>query len=413
MRLFNKFKNKNYKNREQQSDNMKKYDLTNMDEAYDFLMEKLNHGFEIKAEIHGRTVNLTEWNIQIEPYIQKLDNRSAVIYFKVSSPEWENDMVECCASMGENAEQAVGMAVGSFMFAFMDGIGCMKNSRQRGCRPRSLKSEYNGREHRWKAYLSNVVGMGNFKEERDDTATMYWELLKDDIIKRLGNQKVCAVKIYAAIGGGSITGECRIDDIVSEELSAKVADFIKNWEAEGFLASHKQFIFIEQEKETFIPHKYHKAANNDSFINKVKICMEMFHNVKTDEDYQTLVDRMNEVIGDKTLAIECFSFLPEILAQTAFEEMLYPEYSKLNIGERYSGEVYHQQLSEYFPLREVALRLIGGGAFGEESNNIYSDFVGSSSIYNVVCKLKEEDRKLEGLQFVALNYSVDEDFELR
>ena len=352
-------------------------------------------------------VKISKYNIEIQPQIEQVDDKSAVIYFIISSPEWEKDMRECCAAMGKDWKTAVGMAMSSFMFVFLDGIQkmCEKDS------PRILNTEFADKKHSWKAYLSDVAGMGTLKNGRTDTATVYWELLKDDIQKRLGNQRVCTVKIYCVKVGDDITGECRIDDNLSPELSKKLADFVKDWEVEGY-ASQKQFIFIEQDKETFVPHKYHNPVHNADFREKVKTCMFCFAAADTEEKYFALPDFMAEQIGDKTLAYECFGFLPELLAMYAMSDKAeFSDKCEIISGDKNLGEIYTHALAEFYPLRDTALSLLDEGVFGDRTNEVYNSIIGTSSLLNAVSKAKPKN--VSDLRFFPLKYTTGEGFELR
>ncbi|MBR1735412.1 MAG: hypothetical protein IJ736_00140, partial [Firmicutes bacterium] len=211
-------------------------------------------------------------------------------------------------------------------------------------------------EHRWNVYISSIVGMGTGKRENntENSTLFYWDLLKDDLIKRLGDQKVCAVKIYAAKNGSDITTECRIDDEVSRRLSKRIADGIRNWKTDGF-ASEKQYIFIEQADETFIPQVYKKAESNAEFKAKVKTCMEMYLNATDEEKFRALPDEMIKAIGDTTLALECYCLLPEVLAMQEMDGIVdFEEYFDLYIGDKKPIKVYGHKFSYHYTMKMAA-----------------------------------------------------------
>ena len=186
------------------------------------VLESLHGCLETKDEINDGKIFCPEWNITITPEIDQLEQQMAVLNFYISAPDWEEPLFECCAGMGKDTDTAIGMATGSFLFAFMQGIALMR----RGEDEVPLESEFVGHTHRWSVYKSNVVGTGESTEDDDDAkavTSVYWNLLKEHIAKRLGNQKMCYVKIYAAkaVGadGEQITGECRINDVPRSPLS--------------------------------------------------------------------------------------------------------------------------------------------------------------------------------------------------
>ena len=124
------------------------------------------------------------------------------------------------------------MALSSFMLSLMPAIVRM----ERGEYDETLETSFAGRNHRWRATLSDVVGMGNTPHE--NMPKFYWNKVKDGVMKRLGNQKLCYVKIYCANVDGDVTGECRVNDIKSKKLSDIIAEIGAQWKPEGF-ASQK------------------------------------------------------------------------------------------------------------------------------------------------------------------------------
>ncbi len=158
------------------------------------ILESIRDGVETKAEIDGDTIYCPEWNIRIIPQAEQVTENSALLNFYLTNPEWDETLYECCVGMGGDTRTAIGMACGSFLFSFMQGIAQMQNRTDF----EALKSSFAGKAHRWKVYKSNIVGMGEDVGDITANHSAYWNLLKEHIIKRLGNQSLCYVKIYAA-----------------------------------------------------------------------------------------------------------------------------------------------------------------------------------------------------------------------
>ncbi len=377
------------------------------------VLESLHGCLETKDEIKDGKIFCPEWNITITPEIDQLEQQMAVLNFYISAPDWEEPLFECCAGMGKDTDTAIGIATGSFLFAFMQGIALMR----RGEDEVPLESEFVGHTHRWSVYKSNVVGTGESTEDDDDAkavTSVYWNLLKEHIAKRLGNQKMCYVKIYAAkaVGadGEQITGECRINDVPSDELGALVGEVAAKWSVQQF-ASQKQFFFIKQDSETVLPYPY--SVNKINVLReKVRTALELFGGIQTQEDYDTLPDKLLAVLGDKTLTEECFSFLPEICAEHAFGQITFSEELQFSTN---SGlvTVYKNQLADFYPLGNLMFGLFDSGVFGEQTNDLYRLLISLSSIGSGVQQLREQDRELEGCRMVALIFNVSEDFEIR
>ncbi len=375
------------------------------------VLESLHGCLETKDEIRDGKIFCPEWDITITPEIDQLEQQMAVLNFYISSPDWEEPLFECCAGVGKDTDTAVGMAVGSFLFAFMQGIAVMQ--REEDGIP--LESEFNGNIHRWSVYKSNVVGNG---ESTDDDAkaitNVYWDLLKEHIAKRLGNQKMCYVKIYAAKAIGTddeqITGECRINDVPSAELGALVGKIAAKWEVRQF-SSQKQFFFIKQDPATHLPYPY--SVNKINVLReKVKTALDLFGGIQTQDNYDNLPDKMLAALGDKTLTEECFSFLPEICAEHAFGQIAFSE--ELQFSTK-SGtiSVYKNQLADFYPLGNLMFGLFDSGVFGEHTNDLYKLLISLSSIGSGVQQLREQGKELEGCRMAALIFNVSEDFEIR
>lgn len=361
--------------------------------------------FGQEVDMEKGCIMIPEWQVCLTPRIQELSDRSAVLDFYIYFAAWEKEIYECCAGMGSDLKQAIGMAVGSFAFAIMDGIGKMMN----GESPRPLEAQFAGKGHRFQAHLSNLVGMGESPQTELDA---YWEVLKDDIVKRLGNQTLCLVKIYGAKVNGQVTGECRIDDVQSDELSDKIARLVEKWDV-GQFASHKQFILIRQAEETIQPYPYRGAEGQARFRETVLKAAGMFHESRTDELYDTLPERLAGEIGDATLASECYSFLPELCAQNAFPEFRYLETVDIAPFGGASVTCYKSQLADYWPMWRVLATAFQSGFFGEETDEIYRDLISVSAVAKIVMQMREKGAEPSGGMPLATLFQVEGDFEFR
>lgn len=378
------------------------------------VLESLHGCLETKDEIKDGKIFCPEWNITITPEIDQLDNQIAVLNFYINCPDWEEPLFECCAGTGKDADSAIGMATGSFLFAFMQGIALMK----RGEDGIPLESEFNGKAHRWSAYKSNVVGTGESTGSDEDTktvTTVYWDLLKEHIVKRLGNQKMCYVKIYAAkaIGadGEQITGECRINDVPSAELGELVGEIAAKWNVRQF-SSQKQFFFIKQDPATFLPYPYSENKIN-VLREKVRTALKLFAAVQTQEDYDNLPDKLLAALGDKTLVEECYSFLPEICAERAFGQIQFSEEVQFFIPNKPVVSIYKNQLADFFPLGNLMFGIFDSGYFGEKTNDLFGLLTSLSSIYGAVKQLQESSKELDKCRMTSLLFNMSEEFEIR
>ena len=372
------------------------------------ILDTLKNCLTTPTEIFDSKIICSDWNVTIRPEIEDLTDRSAVLNFHLNCPDWDEPLFECCAGLGSDKKTAVGSAVGSFLFAFMHGIDKMQNNSE----PIQIESEFAGKPHSWRVYRSNIVGMG---DDIKPDFEQYWNALKDGIIKRLGNQRMTYVKVYAcksvgADGQENITGECRVNDVPSDELSAIVAEIADKFEVTNF-CSQKMFFFIRQDSQTLLPYPY-RMNKLPALLTKVETALELFNKCNSEEQYNRLTADMVEALGDVTLAEECFAFLPEICAERAFGEIQFSEQVQIaGFGE--TGTVYKNQLSDFFPLGHLMFTIFDSGHFGEQTNELYIKLISMSATGGSVSKILDQGKQLDSVKMTSLIFNVSDHFELR
>lgn len=375
------------------------------------ILETIDSCTDAKTEIKGNSVRFPDWNVSVVPEPKEMGANNAVINFHIACVDWDDVLFECCAGVGQDTRAAIGTACSSFLFACIQGIQLMQENEY----PVPFETTFAGKPHSWNAYVSNTVGLG----ENIGTSN-YWDLLQKHIVKRLGNQKMCYVKVYAAKcidnrdGTPQITGECRIDDIPSKELSDIVAKEAEKWDVKQF-SSQKQFFFIKQDENTQLPNAYSGILGRNELRKKVKTAIDMFQACRTDEEYDNLLTEMKKKLNDNTFAEECFSFMSEICAERAFSEEI-PNMSEkisISVGGAEPVECYKNQLADYYAIGAALFSLFSEGIYGEETDKIYRRFIGASSIYSAVCKMRDKGSDLKNVRLTSLLFNTSADFEIR
>ncbi len=375
--------------------------FSSKEEAQKFLLEHLHNAFPVKDIIENGTVELPEWNISIRPYAAELQDRAITTTYYISSPDWDEVLYECSTGIGSDQHHAMGMSQGSFLFGIMDTVMKMMNNDK----PDRLESEFAGNKHNWSVYKGNIVGIG--ETPKNFASDSYWNALKDHIAKRIGNQKICYVKIYGAnIGNGEIIGECRINDIKSNELSELVAEIVKTWGISQF-GSHKQFIILKQDKETYIEQPFTK----EDISKAVEAAMVLFEKIEN-EQYEQFPQMLEQLVGDKNLAWELYSFIPEICAENAFNKLNYPETITIDYNNE-KHQYYKTQLFSYYVIHDSVFNTLDNGIL-KDTNKVYSEYISVSSVYSVICSAKEQGENLEENNAVLnILYSFDNDYQAR
>lgn len=376
--------------------------------ALEYLLHHSLHGmFAVEDVVKEDRIYLPDWNLTITPVVGELTPQSAILNFYIQHPDWGMTIYECCASPGKDTHTALGMATGSFLFGIMQGIGAMFAKEN----PRTMETQFAGKPHRFQVYLSDLVSISDAPQVNGVDA--YWNLLKDDIQKRMGNQRFCYVKVYASKVGDKQICECRINDIISPELSQKLTAATAHWPHTNF-ASHKQFFFIEQDPATIQPYPYWGESGEKAFIGKVLKAVRLFYMARTQEEFDTLHDRMITELEDATLATECRLFLPEICAERACaDKVTFSETVDLLLPDNEKVTVYKHQLADYYAMENTLFTAFGQGIFGEETDDIFGDLANNSAIFNVLNQMLEKGSKLEDCHLTALLFQVHEKFEIR
>ena len=359
----------------------------------------------LAAELHkmldgstltGDLVHCTGWDVTIRPEAAQVnpDNNMVVFYYHLQSPKWDIPLFECSVAAGSTLKKSIGLAQGGFLFGFLNGLGEMMD----GEASYQVQSDFDGKSHSWAVYQSNIVGMG--ETPKDPNTRGYWTMLQDDIIKRLGNQRICYIKIYGAKNGDDITGECRINDIKSEALSQVVAEHLQSWETEGF-GSQKQFFFLRQEDSTYTPYSH----TMEQLAQHTRTAITMFAACDTQEQYEDFPAALVKAIGDPHLASELYSFLPEMCAENAYSSIDYGESFGIRRGES-TVDFYKNQLFSYYPIQQAL-----HSEFNKTINNdVYGRYVSLSSIWSVISKAREGGSNLEEGGKIALCFGFPEEY---
>ena len=364
----------------------------------------------IENEIIEGSIVIKKWNIFINASIASIKGRNATVNYYISSTDWDRDIFECCASAGKDANTSVGLSNGSFIFGIMTGIKAMNENRIFD----EVETEFVGKKHKWKVYTSNLVNMGA-DNGKPKNVNIYWDMFKDDILKRIGNQKICYIKIYGAKAGNNYSiGELRINDVNIPELADKVNEYVKTWNETDF-SSDKQFFFLVQDNETYTPYPF----SNDEILKFIQEYSNIVLNTEeSEESYEKLEELSTQLTKDYSLSTDLFLFLPEICADNEFFNELHSS-EKINFNfesEEKNCSLYKTQLYTYYLINNYLFELFRENAFNGNENELYAKFINMSALYNIYSQVKEDYEKknktLENLK-VNLSFSVNNNYEIR
>lgn len=385
-------------------------DFSNTDEIREFLLqESIPDGLCLKTERRGNSLYIPSLDTTITPGVHQPQGMTIGIDFHLYSNIWDKQIYEYCGAGAKELRTAVSMASSMFLFCFMNGYKRICNNDAQ----LSLTTEFAGKRHNWNVVLSDITSLGQKERDNVDSASLYWEPLKEGIIRRLGNQRLVYVKVYAAKFPEETIGEVRFDDVEIPELSSIVKSMAEQWEETQF-SSDKQFFFIAQDPDTVIPSAYDGKEGFQKMRSLVVEYLKLFEGATTQDLYDRLYDDAAFLLGDPTLAAECFSFLPEIAATHALgNKISVSDKIEIAFADGSVQEVYVSQLTDYPKLDTCLGDIIRHGDFGEETNNLWKDLVGCSSICSVLNKAMNSGSKMENLRLTNMIYNVGDGFEIR
>lgn len=383
-------------------------DPLNPEKALGYVLAALSESLEINNGIENDHILCPDFNMTVTPRIGKINEKNAVLNFTLYAPQWGRELFESSIGIADSPKQAIGVAIDSFLFTFVNAVSKMEAEGEKSA-DENIATIFTGKTRSWNVYFSDVAATGDAPEADSD---IYWDRLKKPIIRRLGNQRLCYVKIYVAKSGGNISTECRVDSILSEELSMIAGKMAEQWKTDTF-ASHQMFFCIRQDDNTVTEYPYSGTEGKAKLKSKVKAAVDMLFAEAANHNYDSLLCKMKEKTGDDTLAAECLYFLPEICAENAFGQIKYAETVEIAIGERKEKSYYKNQLSDYWLLNNILFELFNEGAFGKETNEIFKMLVEKSAIKNAVLQLRQKDPNVKNITMSPLRFRFNEDFTVR
>ena len=362
----------------------------------------------IVTECISNELHFINLDIVLRPTIMQLNSQSVLLCFELTSEHWDKSIIENSAGMGVDTAQALANALESFSSACLEGLLYMLS--EQSCYE-SCTSTFMGHEHKWQVYLSDLVSIGEAPDIEE--AQYYWDELKEMLLPRLGNQRFCYIKVFASKSFGSVFCECRIDNVLSNDVTQLLVKMTKHWSTQKF-ASHKMFFFLKQDENTVLPSDLFLPPKQKELNYQVNVALRLFGQCSTQEEYEQLPLQLQEIIPDKVLALELYYFLPEICTQIMLPEISFSDAISLFIGDNKPINIHIHQLTDYLPIYRALTNLMTDNPSDElkEAFKLCSFY---SSAFNVINQVLNEspETKLTDLSGLTTCYFVPPSFEIR
>ena len=362
----------------------------------------------IVTECISNELHFINLDIVLRPTIMQLNSQSVLLCFELTSEQWDKSIIENSAGMGVDTAQALANALESFSSACLEGLLYMLS--EQSCYE-SCTSTFMGHEHKWQVYLSDLVSIGEAPDIEE--AQYYWDELKEMLLPRLGNQRFCYIKVFASKSFGSVFCECRIDNVLSNDVTQLLVKMTKHWSTQKF-ASHKMFFFLKQDENTVLPSDLFLPPKQKELNYQVNVALRLFGQCSSQEEYEQLPLQLQEIIPDKVLALELYYFLPEICTQLMLPEISFSDAISLSIGDNEPINIHIHQLTDYLPIYRALTNLMTDNPSDElkEAFKLCSFY---SSAFNVINQVLNEspETKLTDLSGLTTCYFVPPSFEIR
>ena len=362
----------------------------------------------IVTECISNELHFINLDIVLRPTIMQLNSQSVLLCFELTSEHWDKSIIENSAGMGVDTAQALANALESFSSACLEGLLYMLS--EQSCYE-SCTSTFMGHEHKWQVYLSDLVSIGEAPDIEE--AQYYWDELKEMLLPRLGNQRFCYIKVFASKSFGSVFCECRIDNVLSNDVTQLLVKMTKHWSTQKF-ASHKMFFFLKQDENTVLPSDLFLPPKQKELNYQVNVALRLFGQCSSQEEYEQLPLQLQEIIPDKVLALELYYFLPEICTQIMLPEISFSDEISLSIGDNEPINIHIHQLTDYLPIYRALTNLMTDNPSDElkEAFKLCSFY---SSAFNVINQVLNEspETKLTDLSGLTTCYFVPPSFEIR
>lgn len=351
-------------------------------------------------EIQPDGIWFKKWDLLITVQIQSLDERSmAVLDFTADCPRFDEPLHETCAGMGSDPAAALGSALGSFLFGLMSAVFTLMRRESTV----QLATEFAGKERKWNLIQSEIVGMGEPvpSQEQGD----FWNAVRHQLPSVLGSRRLTMIKLYGAKqADGSITAEARVNDVVSPRLSEQLRQQIESWKTTQF-SSRKQFLLLEQDPDTADIYPYTKAQIQAWTVQAVRL----FQACDDPDKARRYTDILARDLKDAALAEEFSHFLPEFCAENAFPELTLDEAIRFEYAAK-SEEVTCHQLTAYAWMKEA---LYEGFAQEQFDSETFRRYIAVSSLYDLVCQVKQKGEQLKDLRPVKLTLNCSDAYHFQ
>jgi hypothetical protein len=324
--------------------------------------------------------------------------KAAILEYLVDSPDWDRAMREISAGLGPDPGSAVHSANTGLVHGLLSAVTEMTTE---SVHHTHVETQFQG-THLWTVYFADQVTLTLTKHPAEVFAADLWDLVKDGVLERLGNQRLVYVKLYAAHMVDSVVGECRINDIPIQELGDKLATVVDAWPADA-QGSLKQFCVLLQEAGSWEPYPLTEQA----IRGHVRAVLDLVETWDGEEDLDDLVAAL---VPHPDLAQEIRHWLPELAASAFYPSIDTGEKLHIARGDAEPDAWYQTQSATY----HVIANELWAEAEKPERLEALRVLAALSALHNVVQQAKAQGADIDQPgSTMATVYHFSDDYVFR
>lgn len=385
-------------NKEKEGSQMEHLDAA--ENSRDFKEEKVLtalHKVLPESRVTHKGVYIEALDLTIDTRMPHVNGAVVQLVFVLKHKMFQEELMETVAGVGSTFGEAVEEGVKNFVESALEGmIKALKNEGGK-----EVTANILDRPHRFKCYQSHVVQQGcKVSGESVD----FWQLLGEDIVRRIGNKKVYFVKVYAAKTATTVNCECRVNGMVYANLTKKLNEVVGSWEIDGAIYSERQSFILIQDEGTYVPYPLTKKEVESYTLNTLLL----YRACQSETEYRELLNKILEVCPNQSLAIELYSFIPEIFTEIIFSDVNYSdEILLIKDEERY--HMFRHQLTSYDWIYSVVDRTIRAGYF--EKSQV-DPIIRCSASLNSINDALSQGGQMKNLNMLGIAVPVSKDYEV-
>lgn len=381
----------NFYNTQENENALNNSDLTNEQKVLNILINSVEN-----SVLESNSLFVTDIKLKIEVHVPQATKNMAQVIFVLKHNLFNEEFIESSAGVGNTTDIALQQATISFCVSALCGIThALKNENGQ-----NFESEFNKKTSKFKLYKSCISAQGEKKVQQNPID--YWEVINNEIKNRLGIKPVYWVKIYLSKTANSVNCECRINGIVSNNITKILNKIAEEWDIETALYSEKQFFVLIQDKETYTQYKFSK----EQVVHCTLKALDLFKLCDTNEKYENLYYQFIKMCNDPSLACDLFNFVPEIFCKFIFPEAQYAENMTL-CSSTENITLFKDKLTSYNWIYQTIDNEIRRGSF---NNDEFRTIVNCSASFNAINKALNDGSKIEDLLMCPLSFSICEDY---